>query len=105
MSMTMASCRSTASSRSVEPSCHASSSLKEVHCSSRSWRAMRSRSSSVSAIFCLLFQQHSPDRCGHEVGNGAGEHGAQAEAGELVAAFRDECADAADLNTDGAEIG
>src|ERR1700761_1494752 len=66
---------------------------------------MRSRSSSISAILCLLFQQHTDYGCGHEVGHGAGEHGAQAEARELVAAFGDERADAADLNADGAEVG
>ena len=42
---------------------------------------------------------------GHEVGHGAGEHGAEAEAGEVVAAVGDEGADAADLHADGAEVG
>src|ERR1700729_145618 len=66
---------------------------------------MRSRSSSACAIMFLLSQQHTDNRCRHEVGHGSGEHGAQAEPGELVAALRDECADAADLDADGTEVG
>src|SRR5271156_1546223 len=49
---------------------------------------------------------HDPDDGGgHQVGHGAGEHGANAEAGEVGFFIRGEGADAADLNTDGAEVG
>ena len=52
-----------------------------------------------------LFDEHGDDAGGHEVGHGAGEHGAEAEAGEVVAAVGDERADAADLHADGADVG
>jgi hypothetical protein len=52
-----------------------------------------------------LFDEHGDDAGRHEIGHGSGEHGAEAEAGEVVAAFWDESADAADLNADGAEVG
>src|SRR5580698_3813365 len=66
---------------------------------------MRSRSSSTCAIMFLLSQQHTDNRCRHEVGHGSGAEGAESEPGELVTALRDECADAADLDADGTEVG
>jgi hypothetical protein len=51
-----------------------------------------------------LFNEHGDDAGGHEVGHGSGEHGAEAEASEIVATVGDEGADAADLNADGAEV-
>src|SRR4029077_14585836 len=48
--------------------------------------------------------ENSDDRSGHEIGHSAGQHGADAEFGELAALLRCKCADAADLDADGAEI-
>src|ERR1700735_5420476 len=53
----------------------------------------------------LLADEHGDDAGGHEVGHGSGEHGAEAEAGEVVAAIGNEGSYATDLNTDGAEVG
>src|SRR5271154_6837894 len=49
---------------------------------------------------------HDPDDgSGHEIGHGAGEHGTNAEAREVCFFIGRQGADAADLNSDGAEIG
>ena len=53
----------------------------------------------------VLLEQHGDDGGGHEVGHGSGEHGAEAELGEVVAAVGDEGSDAADLHADGADVG
>ena len=53
----------------------------------------------------LLADEHGDDAGGHEVGHGSGEHGAETEAGEIVAAIGNEGSYATDLNTDGAEVG
>src|SRR5260370_42159545 len=47
----------------------------------------------------------SDDGSGHEIGHGAGQHGADTKFGELAALFGCERADSANLNADGAEIG
>ena len=53
----------------------------------------------------LLLDEHGDDAGGHEVGHGSGEHGAEAELGEVVAAVGDEGSDAADLHADAADVG
>ena len=50
-------------------------------------------------------QQEAGDGRGHEVGERAGEHRAQAEPRQIVAAVRRQRADAADLDADRAEVG
>ena len=52
-----------------------------------------------------LFNEHGDDAGGHEVGHGSGEHGAEAEAGEVAAPGGSQSTDAADLDADGAEVG
>ena len=61
--------------------------------------------SELEGTLCAgLAEEQADDRGAHEVGHGAGEHGAQAEAGEIVAAGGDEGADAADLHANAAEV-
>src|SRR5690554_6317201 len=49
--------------------------------------------------------QHAGDGRGHQGRDRAAEHGAQAEARQVLAAIRGEAADAADLDRDRAEVG
>src|ERR1700731_2405855 len=49
--------------------------------------------------------QKPHDRSRHEIGHGAGNHGAEAEFGELVTLVRRQSSNAADLYADGAEVG
>src|SRR5882724_3231278 len=52
-----------------------------------------------------VLPEDADDGGGDEVGHGAGEHGADAELGELVALFWGQGTDAADLDADRAEVG
>src|SRR5215467_9988474 len=68
-----------------------------------------SRNSRVALADCLPadmvdLAQNSDDRSGHEVGHGAGQHGADAEFCKVVAAVRGQGADSPDLNAYGAEV-
>src|SRR2546428_12439489 len=54
---------------------------------------------------CPRSQQHTSDTRGHEVRECAGHQGAQAQSGEVAPPFRGQRADAADLDTDGAQVG
>src|SRR5207302_7765512 len=53
--------------------------------------------------FSLRSRKNPHDGSGHQVCHGASEHGADAESCELATLFRRKCADAADLDTDGAK--
>ncbi|KAG1456830.1 hypothetical protein G6F57_015017 [Rhizopus arrhizus] len=50
-------------------------------------------------------RQHAGDGRRHEGGNGTAQHRAQAELGQVVATFRGQATDAADLDRDRAEVG
>src|SRR5690606_2573848 len=50
-------------------------------------------------------RQYTGDGGGHEGGDGAAQHRAQAEARQVLAALRGQAADAADLDRDRAEVG
>src|SRR4029453_18832740 len=52
----------------------------------------------------LILRQDSDDRCGHEVGHGSREHGADTQTSQIAAAVRRKGADSADLNSNGAEV-
>src|SRR5437588_4350914 len=51
------------------------------------------------------FVQNTHDGRRHQVGHGAGQHGAEAQPGQLSALVRRQGANAADLYADGAEVG
>src|SRR5947207_6789904 len=57
-----------------------------------------------SRSFSLRSRKNTHDGSGHQVCHGACEHGADAESCELAALLRRKRADAADLDTDGAEV-
>src|SRR5215470_3512628 len=52
----------------------------------------------------ITLTQDAHNRGRHQIGHGSGQHGADAEFGEVVAAVWSQSADAADLDPDGAEV-
>ena len=74
-------------------------------CPDKALSLLQVRMITGAPIVPISFEHDTDDGRGHKIGRGAGEHGANAQAGELVSFIGSERADAANLDADRAEVG